>query len=268
VHQRGLANKQSGTLQFDPQEFFLTARLPVGRGLTLKAGRFDTPIGSEVIEAPANLLFSHTWQFGFGIPFTHTGLLASYPASERVDLSAGAFLGWDTWDDANDAWTWHLGATVRGADPAHSLSVQAVCGPERAGEDGDLRTVVDATWRRRWTERFATVVDAVYGFEEGAASGADARWYGVALYATASLCERASATLRAEWFRDVGGSRVGFDADLFALTLGVDWRPVRQAPNLRLRPEIRWDHAMGDAPFDGGTRENQFTLALDVIFTF
>jgi hypothetical protein len=268
IHERGLADDQNGTLQFDPQEFWVSARIPAGRGITLKAGKMDTPIGSEVIEGPANLLFSHSYQFGFAIPFTHTGLMATWSASERIEIAGSAFLGWDAWNDPNDSLSYHLGLTVRGADPANSLSIQAISGPEQPGNDSDVRTVVDAVWRHAWTERLSTVVDAVYGFEEDAAAGSDASWYGVAAYATHRWNERTSATLRAEWFRDDGGTRVGFDADLFALTLGVDWRPLRCLPNLRLRPELRWDHASGDEPFDGGTSSDQFTAALDVIFTF
>jgi hypothetical protein len=194
--------------------------------------------------------------------------MATWSASERIEIAGSAFLGWDAWNDPNDSLSYHLGLTVRGADPANSLSIQAISGPEQPGNDSDVRTVVDAVWRHAWTERLSTVVDAVYGFEEDAAAGSDASWYGVAAYATHRWNERTSATLRAEWFRDDGGTRVGFDADLFALTLGVDWRPLRCLPNLRLRPELRWDHASGDEPFDGGTNSDQFTAALDVIFTF
>jgi hypothetical protein len=268
IHERGLADEQNASVQFDPQEFFLTGRIPVGGGIAIKAGKMDTPIGSEVIEGPANLLYSHSYQFNFAIPFTHTGLMATWSAAERVDVAAGAFLGWDVWDDQNDSLSYHLGLTVRGADPANSFSVQAVAGPEQPGNDSDVRTVVDAVWRRAWTDRLSTVVDAVYGVEEEAAAGSDARWYGVAAYATRRLDGRMSATLRAEWFRDDGGTRVGFDGDILALTVGVDWRPAPCLPNLRIRPEVRWDHAPGDEPFDGGTRADQFTLALDVIFTF
>jgi hypothetical protein len=266
VHQNGLLDDQSSKNEFDLLELFISGRIPVGRGITVKAGKCDTPIGAEVIEATPNALFSHSYSFYYGIPFTHTGLFATWSASEKVDVSYGIVLGWDCWDDPNDSVSQYVGVTVRGADPADSLTLQAIAGPEQADNDSDLRTVLDATWRHGWTDKISTVVDAIYGFEE--ADGEDPSWYGIAAYATRRLGDRASATLRAEWFRDDGGSRIGFDAEILALTLGVDWRPLRCCPNLRVRPEVRWDHAFGDEPFDAGTRADQVTIAIDVIFTF
>lgn len=266
VHQNGLLDDQTSENQFDLLELFVSGRIPVGRGITVRLGKCDTPFGAEVIEAPPNPLFSHTYSFYYGIPFTHTGFFATWSVSEKVDLSYGALLGWDCWDDPNDSVSQYVGVTVRGSEPADSLTLQAIAGPEQPDNDSDIRTVFDATWRHGWTDDVSTTVDAICGFEE--ATGTDPSWYGIAAYATKRLDERMSATFRAEWFRDDGGSRIGFDADLFTLTLGVDWRPLDCCRNLRLRPEIRWDHASGDEPFDGGTRSDQFTVALDVIFTF
>jgi hypothetical protein len=31
---------------------------------------------------------------------------------------------------------------------------------------------------------------------------------------------------------------------------------------------VRWDHAAGDSPFDGGTKEDQVTVGVDLIVTF
>jgi hypothetical protein len=37
---------------------------------------------------------------------------------------------------------------------------------------------------------------------------------------------------------------------------------------VRVRPEVRWDHAFGDDPFDDATRSDQFTFAVDLILSF
>jgi hypothetical protein len=52
-----------------------------------------------------------------------------------------------------------------------------------------------------------------------------------------------------------------------AITLGLN-RTVN--PNLRVRPELRWDwyHGAGPSPFDDLTRNGQLTAAIDVICVF
>jgi Putative beta-barrel porin-2, OmpL-like. bbp2 len=66
------------TEKFDLQEAYLSYKVPVGSGLTLKGGKFVTLIGYEVIESPNNLNFSRSFLFTFATPLTHVGLLASY----------------------------------------------------------------------------------------------------------------------------------------------------------------------------------------------
>src|SRR5262245_43249397 len=46
------------TSLFDLQEAYLSYKIPLGSGLTVKAGKFVTLLGYETIEAPNNLNFS------------------------------------------------------------------------------------------------------------------------------------------------------------------------------------------------------------------
>ena len=58
----------------DFQEFYGQYRAPVGRGLTLQAGQFNSVVGYEVVESPHNAHYSRSWLFGLGQPFTTRGL--------------------------------------------------------------------------------------------------------------------------------------------------------------------------------------------------
>ena len=40
-------------------------------------GLFPTPLGYEVIDPSANPFYSHSYIFQFGLPFKHTGVLAT-----------------------------------------------------------------------------------------------------------------------------------------------------------------------------------------------
>ena len=59
---------------------------PSRGGLTLKMGKFTTPMGFEVIEAPEQpAAVSRSFLFGYAIPFTHTGVLATVQATPAAE---------------------------------------------------------------------------------------------------------------------------------------------------------------------------------------
>src|SRR5262249_16662516 len=64
----------------DLQQAYLSYLAPVGSGLHLDAGKFITPLGAEVIDGYDgwNDNATRSFLFGYAIPFTHTGLRASY----------------------------------------------------------------------------------------------------------------------------------------------------------------------------------------------
>ena len=70
--------------------------------------------------------------------------------------------------------------------------------------------------------------------------------------------------------RDGTRLETGEDLMLYSATVSLTILPMPDhvaGSHLRIRPELRYDHA--DAPeFDGGTSNDQFTVALDVLVTF
>lgn len=68
--------------------------------LSVKLGHFYTLIGYEVVTSPDNFFFSHAFTMYNSEPFTHTGVLASYAASDKLTLYGGWTLGWDTGFDS------------------------------------------------------------------------------------------------------------------------------------------------------------------------
>ena len=77
-----------GNADLGIKQAYVHLRAPVGNGLELKMGHFDTIIGYEVGSSPANPNFSRSYGF-FIEPFQHTGLLATYPLTEELSFSAG-----------------------------------------------------------------------------------------------------------------------------------------------------------------------------------
>src|SRR5437773_4082849 len=109
----------TATSMFDVTQAFAQY---AGGPLTLIAGKFVTLQGSEVIWSPTNPNASRSILFG-AIPFTHTGVRATWAVSDTVSLIAGVNNGWDQLTDANKGKTVELGATLNPIKPlAFTLS--------------------------------------------------------------------------------------------------------------------------------------------------
>ncbi|MBI3541245.1 MAG: outer membrane beta-barrel protein, partial [Deltaproteobacteria bacterium] len=120
---------------------------PIGKGLTIRAGHFVTLLGYEVIESASNWNTSRSFLFGFAIPFTHTGILATYPVSDQVSASLGIVNGWDLTGDNNKGKT-ALAQLVYKPTDKITLSAQGTVGPEQGLNNGNVRGIIDfvGTW--------------------------------------------------------------------------------------------------------------------------
>lgn len=211
------------TNNFDPQEAYLTWAVPEDspalKGLTLKGGKFVTLLGAEVIEPWANYNYSRSLLFSFAIPFTHTGVLATYPITDKLSVTGGAVAGWDKVDTNNNGWT-GIGNVTWTATDMVTLAANGTYGPEQTGTVGPKRGVMDLVATIKPTEALTLLLNYDYGREEEAAlSGATAIWQGFAAVANYSFTDRLSAAARAEWMEDHGGSRTGVRQTLWETTL-------------------------------------------------
>lgn len=83
-----LGSQFSGTGDLAIRQAYVALRAPIGNGLDLKMGVFDTVVGYETLEAGANP--NMTRSYGFSLePTTHTGLLASYKVNDMITVSGG-----------------------------------------------------------------------------------------------------------------------------------------------------------------------------------
>src|SRR4051794_38845442 len=109
IHSNGLFDHYGVTdgpdEQFDLVQMYATFNVPIGEGLLVTAGKFVTPMGYETINPTTNPLFSHSYLFGFAIPFTHTGITAKYQVSKDWSVYGGLVRGWDqALEDNNGDW--------------------------------------------------------------------------------------------------------------------------------------------------------------------
>ena len=273
----------------DFQEVYAQFIAPFGNGLDLRMGRMNTLIGYEVIESPYNPNFSRSWLFGFGQPFTTTGLRGSYDFNDQVTFSIGVindFRG--SISDNNNS---------KGVESALSVSPTDWLGLTAYGffsgntgnqgnDDGLLLGggIIDI----QATEATEIVLEAYYANQEnGAANGRNARWNGVAGYIIHDFTEQWGIRFRGEIFEDASGAascfgdgtkggagkpgscapgRGGAGQTLWETTYTLQYKPV---PSLMTRLEYRYDKSDQKTFLKGSKAvDNQQTLALEVVYLF
>ncbi len=76
-------------------------RIPLGKGIDFKFGKFATWIGAEVWEAHWNPNWSRSLLYNNAIPFTNTGLSLGYPVLDSLYVTFFLVNSWDTFIDNN-----------------------------------------------------------------------------------------------------------------------------------------------------------------------
>lgn len=286
IHSTGLPTLTAGNTEaFDLQQAYVTARAPIGAGLDFKVGKFVTLLGAEVIESPANWNFSRSYLFGFAIPFTHTGALATYPLGELGSVTAGVVNGWDIVDDNNNFKSLIGNITLTPVEGV-TLAANAITGAELAADNRNDRSVFDlvATWQP--IEKLTLMGNYDYGHQSGvtargvtATPGFDTgNWQGLALYTKYDLTDAWSLAGRWEWFDDKNNIRTGFtgsggatdllnDIDFYEWTLTSQWKLHE---HVLARLEYRFDTADERVFFHdgGGFIDHQSTVAAELIYHF
>ncbi|MEO9189196.1 MAG: outer membrane beta-barrel protein [Acetobacteraceae bacterium] len=269
----------------------------VAGGIDLKVGQYLTPLGYETIDPSTNPFYSHSYIFNFGLPLKDTGGLAIAHVNSVLDLYGGVDSGANTSlgnGDNNSAPAGLLGfnLTLLGGN----LTVLALThfGPENptltvSGADGYMRFYNDITATYKATPKLTLTTEANLVRD----NFFRANGFGLAQYVSYALTDKVTLNGRAEVFRDDNGFYVAAFPGVFdpvnvqagkpapfvksygantytELTVGVTYKPAVPASvaNLMLRPELRWDHAFANPPYNAGMNHNAVTLAADVVIGF
>jgi hypothetical protein len=267
--------------QYDLTQAYLSFAIPLGNGIGVTVGKFDTLLGYEVIDGPLNPFYSHSFLFT-QLPFTNTGVLISYNITPNITATGGFTRGWDqALKDTNgsldatgqlkiSAGKWTFFANAESGDE------QPTPPPGFAGEDG-WRTVIDLIATYAYSDNLTLTVNGDYGFQASspAASGGTSQWYGVAGYAGFKISDLITVNFRGEWFDDQdGGAPASFNPGVanqyLEASLNAKITPFPSndlLSNLNFRPEVRYDYAEHPT-WNGNTLRNQVTVGVEGYFTF
>ncbi|MFL5043372.1 MAG: porin [Xanthobacteraceae bacterium] len=192
-------------------------------GMDIKVGQYVTLEGAEVISAPDNPLYTHSYIFNFGIPFKHTGIMTTTHVTPALDIYAGVDTGVNTTfghrlddfrsGDNNKAAAFHggiglnnlfngaltiLATTHIGPENPDTTAVRlaCACNPNTA-----LRYLNDITATVKVNDKLTFITDLNYIRDDGFR----AEGYGVAQYVTYQVNDWLKLVGRGEIWRDNNG---------------------------------------------------------------
>ena len=243
---------------------------------SIRGGHFYTPMGYEVVPAPTNFFYSHSYEMYYAECFTHTGFVVTRKVNDKLTVSGGWVDGWDSgFENRNNASNFLGGATLTFSEKA-SLGWVLTAGDWGDGtvaNTGDIY-MNSFVFTYKPNDKWTYVFQHDLGSNTNNPNG-DAQWYGIGQYLIRKINDCWSAGGRLEWFSDEDGVRVvpGNAGSYFEATVGLNYKPHA---NLVLRPELRWDWYDGDVafpalvnhPFNDGRSDSQFAGGFDMILTF
>ncbi len=262
-----------------------------------KIGHFYAPVGYEVVTAPGNFFPSVPYTFQYGEAFTFTGVMFNWQASEDTNIGFGAYNGWDAFTPEFNPNYSYIATYTENFSDGSSFAYSGTFGnePNQSGVNNGftyryVQTLVYSRTLSSISDRLNYVAQSDFGFQNDAtADSDDAYWYGLNQYLFYKVSDCMSYGIRAEWFRDQEGFRVGgfqeprglpndrsgYAGSFYEITIGANWR---YSANTVLRPYVRFDWFSGTSlnstpgdpllPFDDGTGNSQTLIGFDWITLF
>ena len=222
----GLGDTPNGYVRSDPaasaypglsrtlsyvEQAFVTAIVPLGRGVTIDIGKFGTPIGLEDNETQHNWNYSRSLLYTLAEPTYHAGVRFTYPLGETLAVSLFWVNGWNANVAAGNGMRALAGAVTWTPNERLELVVDGMGGLERAPtrlSDPTLtfRTELNASGSYALSDRVSFALTADYGHD--AAEGG-VLWWGLGGYIRGRALPWLAGTLRGEHFADPNGFTSG-----------------------------------------------------------
>lgn len=185
--------------------------LPAGFAFTF--GKFNAPIGFELLDPTDMYQYSHAMVFNYGVPTNITGAMVS-GAFGVVDLSVYVVNGWDIITDDNKDKT--VGGRL-GVTPLEGLNVGASYitgkeGSDAGGAETSNLSVFDVDATFTMIDRLTVGAEYNMGTYEGMSAvdaGEDAEWSAWLVMANYAFTDKVGLTLRYDAFDDKDGARLG-----------------------------------------------------------
>lgn len=271
---------------FDPTLEYVDIYVPlVAQGMNLRVGRFISVPGIEAQLAPNNYIFSHSLLYAID-PFTDTGLIATVKLNDHWLVQLGITDGHDVapWTpDAKPSGTGCVSYTTSSVNDNFYLCANGINDGKYAYNNLQQ---YDATWYHKLSKTVHMATETWYMYERDvpALGGAiqpetgtnaasclpgeqrcTAPEYAVVNFVQKELSVHDFLSFRSDFLDDKKGQRTGYATRYTENTImWCHWIGT----TIQVRPELRFERAWDRKAYDYGRRQNQLTVATDLIFHF
>jgi len=208
-----------------------------GETTTFIAGKFTTLAGAEVIDSRGLPVYSRSILFGYAVPFTHTGVRATFAPSKSFSFTVGANNGWDQMKDTNDDKTIELGMAITPMSGKISLLASYYSGKEGPLGASATRDLLDVVLTINPSDKLSII----FNYDDGSQKqliGPSLDWNGWAGYIKYKMSDKWGLLFRTESFDDKDGFRTGVVQKWKESTIGFSTTP---SDSTEIRFEARFD---------------------------
>src|ERR1700733_4646849 len=271
---------------FDPTLEYLDVYIPqVGQGMNVRFGRFISVPGIEAQLAPNNYIFSHSLLYAID-PFTDTGLMATIKLNDQWLVQFGITAGHDVaiWTaDAKPSGSACVSYTTSSVNDNFYLCANGINNAKYAYNNLQQ---YDVTWYHKFSKTWHMATESWYMYERDVPAlygpiapelGANPAYclpgqsrctapeYAAVNFLQKELTAHDFLSFRGDYLDDQKGQRTGYATKYSENTImWCHWIGT----TVQLRPELRFDRAWDQKAYDNGRRQNQLTVASDLIFHF
>ena len=271
---------------FDPTLEYIDIYIPqVAQGMNVRIGRYISVPGIEAQLAPNNYIFSHSLLYAID-PFTDTGVIATVKLNQQWLVQLGITAGHDVapWtSDAKPAGTSCLDYTTKSVNDNFYVCANGINDGKYAYNNLQQ---YDATWYHKFSKTWHMATESWYMYERDVPAvggsirpepGTDGAYclpgearctapeYAAVNFLQKELSVHDFLSFRSDFLDDKKGQRTGYATKYSENTImWCHWI----GSTVQLRPELRFERAWDRKAYDNGQRQNQLTVASDLIFHF
>ncbi len=217
---------------------------PVGNGLTIQAGLFNSLIGYDSLYAKDNTNYTRPW-VGDNSPYLMFGVNATYPVNDQLTATLYVINGY-----------WHLshpnnqpsyGGQVSYKPGARwTLKETVYYGPDQADTSIEFWRLFSDTIAEWKDEALTLAFENQIGTQVQASPGSPrVFWWGAQFAARWNIRGPWSVAVRPEFFWDPDGLLTGSEQFVKAVTSTLEYKVPYQWTNTILRLEYRFDESTG-----------------------
>jgi hypothetical protein len=280
--------KHNNLYGYDPVEMYGQLYFPcIAQGILMTIGRYLSPADIDSTLSPDNYLFTHSLMSTYDIE-TETGINAAIKFNNYWTILIGVHAGGDLAPWAKGAHP-SLLAMARWVSCNNNDSlwggIVSYNGGKFKGNFDNLQEFSFA-WTHRFNKCFLSSTQVYYMYQIDSPKGGTCN-FGPFRYGTGGGCgplipgysseigavnyielktsDKDFISFRTDLLDDINGERTGFATPYLSFTFGLTHEFTQ---NIRLRPELRYEFAFQDRPYDNGTKKQQATFNVDMIFRF